>query len=189
MLLIEPSRSYTVAFKHYCFLISKLAACRSLPLWKTIIGNGNILVMVNFMEIDDYVNFANNNPVSYIATTDGDQPRVRGLLLWFADKTGLYYNTGGTKDFYKQLKANPKVEACFFDTKSKSMQQMRVTGQAEFLDNLELKSKLIKARPFLKQWGLTPESPNLIVFRVAKCQAHFWTMETNLQPKQYVSFG
>ncbi len=60
------------------------------------------------MNVDDCINFANQNPSSYIATTDGDQPRVRGMLMWFADKTGFYYNTGATKDLYRQLQANPK---------------------------------------------------------------------------------
>ena len=141
------------------------------------------------LEIDEYIKFANDNPTSYLATVDGDQPRVRGLLLWFADKTGLYYNIGAMKDIYKQLQANPKVEVCFFNPKSKSMQMMRVTGQVEFLNDLDLKKRLIEARPFLKQWGLTPENPGLIVFRVAKCKAHFWTIETNMQPKKYVTFG
>jgi pyridoxamine 5'-phosphate oxidase len=141
------------------------------------------------MELNEYFKFATENPVSYFATTEGKQPRVRGLLLWFADKTGLYYNIGAMKDLYKQLQVNPKVEVCFFNPKSKSMDQMRVTGQVEFLNDLALKKKLCEARPFLKQMGLTPESPDLILFRVAKCQAHFWTIETNMQPKQYVSFG
>jgi pyridoxamine 5'-phosphate oxidase len=141
------------------------------------------------MESDEYIKFANDNPISYLATVEGDQPRLRGLLLWFADKTGFYYNTGSTKEMYKQLQANPKVEVCFFDHKSKSMKQMRVTGKVEFVNDLEIKKRLVEARPFLKQWGLTPESPGVIVFRVAKCKAHFWTIETNLQPKKYVSFG
>ncbi len=141
------------------------------------------------MNVDDCIKFATENPISFLSTLDGDQPRVRGLLLWFADKTGFYFNTGSTKDMYKQLLANPKVELCFFDAKSKSMTQMRVTGNVEFLNDLVIKKKLLDARPFLKQWGMTPESPGLIVFRVAKCMAHFWTIETNMQPKQYVSFG
>ena len=55
------------------------------------------------MNVEDCIKFANQNPNSYIATADGDQPRVRGMLMWFADKTGLYYNTGATKDLYKQI--------------------------------------------------------------------------------------
>jgi uncharacterized pyridoxamine 5'-phosphate oxidase family protein len=73
------------------------------------------------MNVDDCIKFANQNPSSYLATVDGDQPRVRGMLMWKADKTGFYYSTGSTKDLYRQLKANSKVELCFFDTKSKGI--------------------------------------------------------------------
>ena len=87
------------------------------------------------------------------------------------------------------MKANQKVEVCFFDTKAKGMDQMRVSGQVEFIDDMKIREKLIEARPFLKDMGFGADSPKLVVFRVAKCTAHFWTWETNLQPKQYVSFG
>lgn len=72
------------------------------------------------MDVNDCLKFANANPASYLATQDGDQPHVRGLLLWFADPTGFYYNIGATKDVYKQLQANPKVEVAFFDPKAKT---------------------------------------------------------------------
>ena len=111
------------------------------------------------MNVEDCIKFANQNPNSYIATADGDQPRVRGMLMWFADKTGLYYNTGATKDLYKQMKANQKVEVCFFDPKSKSMDQMRVTGQVEFIEDMKIREKLLEARPFLKQMGFGADSP------------------------------
>jgi pyridoxamine 5'-phosphate oxidase len=141
------------------------------------------------MTVDDCVKFANQNPSSYIATTEGDQPRVRGMLMWYADKTGFYYSTGATKDLYRQLKANPKVELCFFDAKSKGMDQMRVTGQVDFIEDMKTREKLIEARPFLKEMGFSADSPKLIVFRIVKCTAHFWTWETNLKPKEYISFG
>lgn len=34
------------------------------------------------------------------------------MLMWFADKTGFYCHTATAKNLCKQLKANPKVEAC-----------------------------------------------------------------------------
>jgi uncharacterized pyridoxamine 5'-phosphate oxidase family protein len=141
------------------------------------------------MELDEYLKFANENPISYLATIDGTQPRVRGLQLWYADKTGLYYSSAANKDICKQLKENPKVEVCFFNPKSKEMQQMRVTGTVQFIDDKEMKKKLLDARPFLKQAGLTPENPGLILFKVSKCTAHFWTFATNNQPKKCVSFA
>ncbi len=141
------------------------------------------------MQFEDCIKFANDNPSSYLATVEGDQPRVRGMLMWFANETGFYYNTGATKDLYKQLQANPKVELCFFDPKSQNLRMMRITGEAEFVEDIELKKKIIEARPFLKQWGLTAESPGLILFRVPKGEAYFWTMDTNLEPKTKITFG
>ena len=46
----------------------------------------------------------------YLATVDGDQPRVRpfGTILLFEDK--LYIQTGKSKDVSKQIQANPKAE-------------------------------------------------------------------------------
>ena len=120
---------------------------------------------------------------------DNGQPRVRGFQLWYADKSGLYYSSAANKDIYKQLKAKPQVEVCFFNPKSKDMQQMRVIGTVEFVDDIEMKKKLLDARPFLKQAGLTPENPGLILLKIGKCTAHFWTFATNNQPKKFVSFA
>ena len=71
------------------------------------------------MEVNDYIKFANENPISYLATIEGTQPHVRGFQLWYADNTGLYYSSAAGKEIYKQLKDNPKVEICFFNSKSK----------------------------------------------------------------------
>jgi pyridoxamine 5'-phosphate oxidase len=141
------------------------------------------------MDLDECIKFANENPIGFLATMDGGQPRVRGFQLWYADKTGLYYSSAAGKDIYKQLKANPKVEVCFFNSKSKEMQQMRITGTVEFINDIEMKTKLLDARPFLKKAGLTPENPGLILFKIIKCTAHFWTFATNNEPKKFVSFA
>jgi len=141
------------------------------------------------MDIDKYIKFASENPISFLATVDNGQPRVRGFQLWYADKSGLYYSSATGKDIIKQLKAKPKVEICFFNPKSKDMEQMRVAGTVEFIDDIEMKKKLLDVRPFLKKAGLTPENPELTLFKVIKCTAHFWTFATNNEPKKLVSFA
>ena len=52
--------------------------------------------------------------VYYLATVEGDQPRVRpfGTAHIFEDK--LYIQTGKVKPVSKQLSANPKCEICAF---------------------------------------------------------------------------
>jgi uncharacterized pyridoxamine 5'-phosphate oxidase family protein len=141
------------------------------------------------MSFEDCVKFANENRVAYIATVEGDQPRVRAFLMWFADKTGFYFQTGTMKDIVNQIKANPKLEVCFYDNKQPMGTMMRIAGKAEFVNDKELKQKVIADRPFLQQIGFTPESPGLILFRIAKGEAVFWTWETNLQPKKPIPFG
>jgi len=137
------------------------------------------------MDFKDCIKFANDVKTCYLATVDDGKPRVRGLSMWFADETGFYLQTESMKDLYRQLKANPKVEMCF----NAPGTMMRVEGEIEFLYDKNLKEKVLKDRPFLKTFGLTPDSPELILFRLVKGQAHFWTMQDNFKPKQMIKFG
>jgi uncharacterized pyridoxamine 5'-phosphate oxidase family protein len=56
---------------------------------------------VYIVQFEDCIKFANDNPSSHLATIEGDQPRVRGMLMWVANETGFYYNTGVMKELYK----------------------------------------------------------------------------------------
>lgn len=83
----------------------------------------------------------------YLATADGDQPRVRpfGTAHIFEDK--LYIQTGKVKDVSKQIHANPKVEVCAF----KDGQWLRVAGTLVEDDRLEAKQSMLDAYPELQQ--------------------------------------
>ncbi len=131
------------------------------------------------MDIKDCIKFASENPVCYIATQDDDWPRVRAFLMWFADESGFYFHTGFPKDVYKQLNRNPKVEVCFITPKFDRM--MRLTGEVEFLDNSDLRARLLEDRPFLKAFSKGPNNPLLAIFRISKGEAWFWTMADNLK--------
>ncbi len=85
------------------------------------------------MEVNDYIKFANENPISYLATIEGTQPHVRGFQLWYADNTGLYYSSAAGKEIYKQLKDNPKVEICFLTLKAKRCNKCEYQEQFSLL--------------------------------------------------------
>ena len=141
------------------------------------------------MDYDDCIRFANTTPICYLATVEGDQPRVRALGFWFADKEGFHFQIGAAKDMHGQLQANPKVEVCFFQPGEQSGTMMRVAGEIEFIDDVVLKKKVLEDRPFLKEFGMTFDHPDLVIFRIAKGEAYFWTMETNFDPKKMIKFG
>ena len=84
--------------------------------------------------------------VYYLATVDGDQPRVRpfGTVLIFEDK--LYIQTGKVKNVSKQMMKNPKIEICAFSGDT----WVRVEALAIEDDRIEAKQKMLDAHPQLK---------------------------------------
>lgn len=139
------------------------------------------------MDLKNCIELANKNPVCWLSTVEGDQPRVRGFLLWYADEKGFYFHTGTTKNVCKQLKKNPKLEVCFFDPGPSQMdsRMMRVAGKVKFLDDLALKSRLLEERPFLKAIGTgKPDNPLLAVFQIYTGEAHIWKMENNMRESE-----
>jgi pyridoxamine 5'-phosphate oxidase len=140
------------------------------------------------MKITDCIKFSNENPVCYLATAEGDQPRVRAIGFWFANKTGFYFQTSSFKEFPLQLAKNPRTEVCFYKNEGMIGTMLRISGKVEFLNDKKLSKKVLIDRPFLKSFGLTIDSDQLVIFRIAHGEAHFWTMETNLKPKEIIKF-
>ena len=82
----------------------------------------------------------------YLATVEGDQPRVRpfGTAHIFEEK--LYIQTGKVKDVSKQIHANPKVEVCAF----KGGKWLRVAGELVEDDRIEARQSMLDAYPSLR---------------------------------------
>jgi uncharacterized pyridoxamine 5'-phosphate oxidase family protein len=137
------------------------------------------------MQLSDAIKFANDNPVCYLATVDGDQPRVRAFRMLYADNSGFYFHTGATKSVCEQLKRNPKTEVCFFapqPAEEGGGMMLRVAGQVEFVNDFGIKEKVLREMPFLKDIGITsPNDPMLTMFKISSGEAHFWTLEDELK--------
>ncbi len=129
------------------------------------------------MNFQDCIKFANANTVCFLATADGNQPRVRPMGMFYADNSGFYFNTESVKSLARQLKKNQKVELCFFDTGVKNV--MRVTGKVEFVDDMAIRKKFFDERAVVRGLVKGPEDPELLVFRLHSGEAFFWTMANN----------
>ena len=85
--------------------------------------------------------------VYYLATTEGDQPRVRPFGTAEIFENHLYIQTGKKKEVYKQIKNNHKVElSCFKDGK-----WLRVTGKLIADDRIEAKKDMLDKNPDLRR--------------------------------------
>lgn len=83
----------------------------------------------------------------YLATVEGDQPRVRpfGTVHIFDGK--LYIQTGRVKPVAQQLAANPKAEICAF----KDGVWLRVAGELVEDDRVEARKSMLDAYPSLRR--------------------------------------
>lgn len=90
--------------------------------------------------------FLKKSGVYYLATVEGDQPRVRpfGTIDIFEDK--LYIQTGKIKPVANQMKANPKVEI----SAMADGRWIRIAAEAVLDDNIAAQEHMLDGYPDLK---------------------------------------
>ena len=104
--------------------------------------------------------------VYYLATMDGDQPRVRpfGTIDCYNDR--LYIQTGRIKDVATQLKANPKIEISAMH----AVRWIRLEAEAILDDNIEAQVHMLDNYPDLKAM-YTPGDGNTEVYYLQNATA------------------
>ena len=103
--------------------------------------------------------------VYYLATAEGEQPRVRpfGTINIFEGK--LYIQTGKVKPVSKQIAANPKVELSCFDGAT----WLRLSGTLVNDDRLEAKEDMLNHYPELKaMYSASDDNTQVLCFKDAR---------------------
>ena len=112
--------------------------------------------------------FLKDAGVYYLATLDGDQPRVRPFGTAHIFEGKLYIQTGKVKDVSKQIHANPKVEICAF----KDGEWLRICCELAEDDRREARQSMLDAYPSLR--GMYSEDDgNTEVFYIKNATATF----------------
>ena len=104
----------------------------------------------------------------YLATEENGQPRVRPFGTIDLFEGGLYLQTGRSKDVFRQMEQNPKVELCAFD----GGRWLRVTATARADNRLEAETHMLDAYPSLKD-RYQPGDGNTVVLRLENGTATF----------------
>lgn len=111
----------------------------------------------------------------YLATTEGDQPRVRpfGVVCEFEGK--LYIAATNKKDVYNQMLKNPKIEICGMN-KDK---WMRVAGEVELDERREARVAMMEANKSLENMYNVDDNLFVVLsFKNAKARLYSFTEET-----------
>ena len=97
-------------------------------------------------DLEKVIKFLDEAQTYYLATVEGDQPRVRpfGTALIYKDR--LYIQTGKVKPVSHQLKENPKAEICVFMDGT----WLRISGELVEDETREVKTLMLQKMPMLR---------------------------------------
>lgn len=118
--------------------------------------------------------------VYYLATVEGDQPRVRPFGTAHIFEGKLYIQTGKVKPTSKQLAVNPKAEICAF----KDGKWIRIAGELIEDDRVEARKSMLDAYSNLR--GMYDENDGntqVLYFRNAVA-----TISSFTEPEEVIKF-
>ena len=118
----------------------------------------------------------------YIATVDGDQPRVRPFGVSEIINGRLYIMTGKVKDVYKQMVANGKFEICAL--KPSGSEWMRLSGTLVPDETLAIKEEFLNRNPSLKRM-YSADDGNMAILYITNATARFCSFAA---PERKVNF-
>ncbi|MBQ1738242.1 MAG: pyridoxamine 5'-phosphate oxidase family protein [Muribaculaceae bacterium] len=118
----------------------------------------------------------------FIATSDGDQPRVRPFGVSEIINDRLYIMTGKVKDVYKQMDKNGKFEICAL--KPSGSEWMRLSGTLVNDETLAVKEEFLNRNESLKSM-YKADDDNMAVLYITDATARFCSFSA---PERVVKF-
>ena len=113
----------------------------------------------------------------YLATMDGDQPRVRPVSPLRNDDFVIW--VASLRDSHKtgEIEANTKVELCYM---TQGHDQVRLTGIAHTITDRAKKQELWEATPLLRMYLPSVDDPQFVLYRIEPVRVRFmreWALE------------
>ena len=112
--------------------------------------------------MQEVYDFLKNAGAYYLATVDGDKPKVRpfGTYLIYNDK--FYIQTSKAKPCAKQMMANPNIEICAFNGEEGTW--LRLSAEAIEDPSLEAQAALLEDFPQLKDRYAVGDENMLVLY-------------------------
>jgi len=118
----------------------------------------------------------------YLATLDGDQPRIRPVSPVKTEGFTIY--VANLRSYHKtvEITANPKVELCYLDPHH---DQVRITGTAESVTDGSILQEIWDANPLLREYLGSVDNPELILYRIRPNRVRYmkeWALDYHEVP-------
>ncbi len=115
--------------------------------------------------MNEVIDFLTENPQLYLATLGLDgNAKVRPILYYFEENEKPYFCTSNQKPMFKELDANAN---CEMTTATPEFSWIRISGKIEFVDDLDIKQKIIDANELVKALYQTADNPTFEAFTIS----------------------
>ena len=112
-----------------------------------------------------------------LATVDGDQARVRPVSPVRTDRFTVYVASLRSSHKTGEIGAAGKVELCYLTS---DHDQVRITGVAHVVDDLEVKQSIWAENPLLRAYLKSVDNPEFVLYRIEPQQVRYmreWALE------------
>ena len=115
--------------------------------------------------MENVLEFIMDQKITYLATIERDQARVRPMGQFSHINGKLTFCTNNKKDVFKQMAANPKIEFCMFG----AGKTVRLFGTIKPSQDESVKAEFLKLQPAVaKLYGGSEDILEIMVFEDAK---------------------
>ncbi|MHC4983506.1 MAG: pyridoxamine 5'-phosphate oxidase family protein [Planctomycetota bacterium] len=101
--------------------------------------------------------------IAFLATCDGDLPRVRPMSPVAVEGNVIWVASGASSEKMAQIAANPNVELCYMKA---DHSHLRIRGKAEVCDDPDVKQRIWEAYPLLKDYFKSPDDPEFALLKI-----------------------
>jgi uncharacterized pyridoxamine 5'-phosphate oxidase family protein len=135
----------------------------------------------------DLIDFLTSHPVVQVATVDAGVPRVRAMLPFRVDATGIWLGTLRSKDLCRQLERSPRVELCCVDLPHN--RQLRINGLVIPSNDATASDAMLRAFAFL-QPAVDREGIGVLrIFRLERGEYRWWDAATGVGQSAWLPFA
>jgi general stress protein 26 len=106
----------------------------------------------------------------YLATVEGDQPRLRPIAPVKTDGFTVYIANLRSYGKTAEIESNPRIELCYLDGHH---DQVRITGLAEVVEDPATKEEIWNSNPHMRKYLVSVENPDFILYKVTPTRVRF----------------
>ena len=107
--------------------------------------------------------FHEANPVAFLATRDGELPRVRPMSPVEIDGATVWMASGASSEKMAQIVGEPRAELCYMKP---DHAHLRLRGAVEVCDDPDTKRRLWNAYPMLAEYFKSAEDPEYVLLKM-----------------------